>query len=137
MGDPDIDRISMRELLAMLEHQHAPDFPPGSRWAYSNTNYILLAEIVGRATGRPFAEWMAEPVFLPLQMLDTSFSLDGTEILPNRANAYSRRNGKPIRRIAEWPDLPGADHAVFGDLRHGDMDRQLPHGQAGWPGSHP
>jgi len=111
MGNPDIDRISMRDLLAMLEHQRAPDFPPGSRWAYSNTNYILLAEIVSRVTERPFAEWMAERVFLPLQMLDTSFSLDGTEILPNRANAYSRRNGKLIRRIAEWPDLPGADHA--------------------------
>lgn len=116
MGNPDIDRISMRDLLTMLEHQRAPDFPPGSRWAYSNTNYILLAEIVSRVTERPFGEWMAERVFLPLQMLDTSFSLDGTEILPNRANAYSRKNGMLIRRIAEWPDVPGADHA-FSTIR--------------------
>lgn len=116
MGNPDVDRISMRDLLTMLEHQHAPDFPPGSRWAYSNTNYVLLAEIVSRVTERPFGEWMAERVFVPLQMLDTSFSVDGTEILPNRANAYSRRNGELIRRISEWPDVPGADHA-FSTIR--------------------
>jgi CubicO group peptidase (beta-lactamase class C family) len=116
MGDPDIDRITMQELLAMLEHQHAPDFPPGSRWAYSNTNYAMLAEIVTRVTERPFAEWMAERVFLPLGMLETSFTLDGTEILPERANAYSRKNGAPRRSIAEWPDVPGADHA-FSTIR--------------------
>jgi CubicO group peptidase (beta-lactamase class C family) len=122
MGNPDIDRISMRDLLTMLEHQHAPDFPPGSRWAYSNTNYVMLAEIVSRVTERPFGEWMAERVFLPLKMLDTSFSIDGTEVLPNRANAYSRKNGMPIRSIAEWPDVPGADHA-FSTIR--DMARWI------------
>src|SRR3954447_13997126 len=29
--------------------------PPGRRWIYSNTNYLLLGELVGRVTGRPIA----------------------------------------------------------------------------------
>ena len=29
------------------------DFEPGTRWAYSNTNYLLLGAIVERIEGRP------------------------------------------------------------------------------------
>jgi CubicO group peptidase (beta-lactamase class C family) len=35
MCDRNIDRIHMQELLSMLEHQHAPDFPLGTRWSRS------------------------------------------------------------------------------------------------------
>jgi len=121
-GNPDVDRLRMHDVIEMLRHQRSPDFPPGSRWAYSNTNYLLLAEIVGRVTGQAFGAWMAEQVFRPLDMLETSFCDDGTEILPNRANAYSLRNGVLIRRIVGWPDLPGPAH-LFSTIR--DMAKWL------------
>lgn len=40
-------------------------FPPGARWAYSNTNYKALALIVERVAGRPFDEVLAERVLRP------------------------------------------------------------------------
>lgn len=111
MGVLDLDRLYMQDIISMLAHQSAPDFPPGSRWAYSNTNYILLAEIVSRVTGRPFGGWMAESVFQPLGMLETSFPVDGHEILPNRANSYSIRGGRLARLPYDLPGVPGSAHA--------------------------
>lgn len=40
-------------------------FPPGERWAYSNTNYKALAVLVERVAGRPFDEVLAERVLRP------------------------------------------------------------------------
>jgi CubicO group peptidase (beta-lactamase class C family) len=114
------DTVSLEDLLAMLEHQRVLDFPPGSRWQYSNTNYALLAEIVARVTGRPFGEWMAENVFLPLEMNSTSIPADGTRILPDRANSYRRRSGELVRSLVERFEIPGPAH-TFSTLR--DMAR--------------
>lgn len=40
-------------------------FAPGTRWAYSNTNYKALALIIERVTRRPFEEVLAETVLRP------------------------------------------------------------------------
>jgi CubicO group peptidase (beta-lactamase class C family) len=45
-----------------------PDFAPGTQWAYSNTNYAALADVVAKASGVSFAEFMSKQVFAPLQM---------------------------------------------------------------------
>jgi D-alanyl-D-alanine carboxypeptidase len=42
------------------------DFPPGTRWSYSNTNYTLLAALVERVTGKPYEEAIVERLFAPL-----------------------------------------------------------------------
>ncbi|MXP40752.1 serine hydrolase [Altererythrobacter soli] len=60
-----------RELLALVARQSALNFEPGSRHEYSNTNYLLLAEVVRRATGRSLAAFAAEHIFRPLGMHDT------------------------------------------------------------------
>ncbi len=116
MGIPYTDRVCMRDLLAMLQHLRTLSFTPGSRWSYSNTNYALLAEIIRRVTEKPFGEWMAEQIFLPLEMEETSFPFDGTELIPNRANAYTRREGRIARSLMEGFRTPGAAHA-FSTLR--------------------
>jgi CubicO group peptidase (beta-lactamase class C family) len=44
------------------------DFPTGSREGYSNSNYILLAEVLSRATGIRFRAFVEETIFRPLGM---------------------------------------------------------------------
>lgn len=44
----------------------APDFPPGTSWAYSNTNYILAGMIIEAATGMSFHEVVNQRFFEPL-----------------------------------------------------------------------
>ncbi len=46
-------------------------FSPGRRFSYSNTNFVLLAMIVEKISGKPFPEYMQEKFFTPLQMTHT------------------------------------------------------------------
>ncbi|MFG2576997.1 serine hydrolase domain-containing protein [Streptomyces sp. NPDC048481] len=45
---------------------HAPDFPPGEGWQYSNTGYVLLGSIVRQVTGHPVHQEIEERVLRPL-----------------------------------------------------------------------
>ena len=68
---------------------------PGTRFSYSNTNYVLLAMIIEKVSGESFASYMKKHFFDPLQMTDTrvystldhtappSFSWDGSYWQPD------------------------------------------------------
>ncbi len=59
------------ELLAIAARAQ-PDFPPGQRFAYSNTNYILLGEVIAAATGRPWWQALEQRVLEPLGLEKTT-----------------------------------------------------------------
>lgn len=46
-------------------------FAPGEAWAYSNSNYHLLAMVIRRATGRWYGDFLAEHIFRPIAMTRT------------------------------------------------------------------
>jgi CubicO group peptidase (beta-lactamase class C family) len=46
-------------------------FPPGKRFSYSNTNYVLLAMIIEKLSGMSFPEYRKSKFFQPLQMNHT------------------------------------------------------------------
>lgn len=50
-----------------------PTNPPGAKFIYSDTNFILLAEIVRRQTGMTIADYVQKQVFGPLGMTSTCF----------------------------------------------------------------
>jgi CubicO group peptidase (beta-lactamase class C family) len=60
---------------------------PGERWLY-NTGADLLAILVARASGRPFAEFLRERVFEPVGMPDTGFSVPEAK-LDRLASGYA------------------------------------------------
>ena len=49
------------------------DYPPGSAFQYSDTGFILLAEVVRRVSGTPLDRYLEKTVFKPLGLNDTSF----------------------------------------------------------------
>lgn len=54
-------------------------FKPNTRFSYSNTNFVLIALIIEKISGKPFGTFMKENVFDPLQMKNTYvFSLTDT-----------------------------------------------------------
>ena len=63
------------------------DFPPGERWAYSNTNYHLLAMIIRKLSGQWYGDFLRDRIFVPLGMTDTR-PVSLSEIIPNRASGY-------------------------------------------------
>jgi CubicO group peptidase (beta-lactamase class C family) len=82
------DVITQENLLDLVRRQRALDFVPGREHRYSNTNYLLLAEVVARVSGRPFGEWMRTTVFAPLGMTRTHVHDDHERIVPDRAYSY-------------------------------------------------
>jgi CubicO group peptidase (beta-lactamase class C family) len=49
-----------------------PEFTPGSKFLFSDTNFIIVAKVLEKATGKPMAELMRSGVFEPLGMKTTS-----------------------------------------------------------------
>ncbi|MFO1501868.1 MAG: serine hydrolase domain-containing protein [Verrucomicrobiota bacterium] len=66
------------------------EFPPGERYAYSNSNYHLLAMIVRRFTGVTYGAFLRERVFQPLGMERTRV-MSWSAIIPDRAAGYIRQ----------------------------------------------
>src|SRR5687768_11256733 len=76
------DLITDADVMSLVRRQKTLDFAPGSKYSYSNTGYTLLAQIVGRVSGRSFREFTTERLFAPLGMSSTHFRDDFTEIVP-------------------------------------------------------
>jgi len=47
-------------------------FAPGERHEYTNTGYILLADIIERITGKAYSEYLQAAIFTPADMMNTS-----------------------------------------------------------------
>ncbi|GLV55109.1 hypothetical protein KDH_19560 [Dictyobacter sp. S3.2.2.5] len=67
--------------------------PPGERFMYSNLGYGLLNEVIERLSGKSYAAFMREEVFLPLGMLRASINV-GPGLEPYQAQRYGS-NGMP------------------------------------------
>lgn len=61
--------ISNREVIdLMIEHKPSSYYKPNRRYNYSNTGYIILADIVERVSGMTFERFMRKKIFEPLGM---------------------------------------------------------------------
>lgn len=79
------------------------DFTPGTRFEYSNTNYLLLGAVVARVSHMPWETYIREDVFKPAGMAQSAFIQDAPG-LPNAATGYQRaKNG----RLEVAPPLHG------------------------------
>jgi CubicO group peptidase (beta-lactamase class C family) len=64
--------MTMPVFFEIIEnHPLTREFSPGDKWKYSNTGYILLAEIVTRVSGLTFADFIHQEISLPLVMNNT------------------------------------------------------------------
>lgn len=64
------------------------EFAPGTKFAYSNSGYILLSAIVEKLSGQSYGTFVADNLFKPLGMADTGYDNSAT-ILPRRAAGYA------------------------------------------------
>jgi len=73
-------------------------FRPGTRWEYSNTNYVVLGMLVQRVTDRPIGEEITRRIIRPAGLRDTYWPHAGQQ----------RLRGEHPR--AYWSDEPGAPY---------------------------
>jgi CubicO group peptidase (beta-lactamase class C family) len=44
------------------------DFDPGTKWQYSNTNFVIAGVIIEKVSGKPMIQFLREKIFEPLGM---------------------------------------------------------------------
>lgn len=71
----DVKKVATNEDIIRLLIKYHPDplFKPGTQFKYSNTGYIVLAEIVQHITGKNLGEFLNEMIFRPFGMSSTGF----------------------------------------------------------------
>lgn len=91
-------------------------FEPGTKWAYSNSNYALLGLVAERAGGKSLAGLYRERLFAPAGVTGVAID-DPADVVPNRARGYRRIKDQPGKfRNADWihPSIPGPAGALRG-----------------------
>jgi CubicO group peptidase (beta-lactamase class C family) len=111
------ERITEADAMAIVRRQRALNFAPGTQYGYTNTGYLLAAQIVARVSGQPFATFAAQRIFAPLGMSHTRIRDDVSTLVPGRAVGYARR-GAGWRTSVPNFDVVGSTYLLTttGDL---------------------
>jgi len=99
-------------------------FPPGQKFQYSNSGYMVLGAIIEKVSGQDYYAYVQEHIYKPAGMTETGFYEPGKEI-PNLAIGYSSMSpdGKPLevaqdntnsREVRGGP--AGGGYSTVGDL---------------------
>ena len=83
--------------------REAPLHPPGTRFVYSDINFILLGEVVRRVSGMPLHEFVRREIHLPLGMRDTEYRPEG-------GGTVAVGRIAPTERLADGTVLRGVVH---------------------------
>jgi CubicO group peptidase (beta-lactamase class C family) len=103
------DFFTNDDAIAATLAQPSLRFEPGTQWAYNNVGYMLLAEIVERVSGVPFAEFARREIFQPLGMASTRFDVDLGAVVPGRVTGYNATaDGGWRRELRRAPHYGGS-----------------------------
>lgn len=98
------------------------DFDPGTKWQYSNTNYVLAGEIFEKVSGQPLVGFLRAKIFQPLGMKSAN---EWPPAESSDAVAYTRYAAGPPRRIgreaAGWYFAAGELAMTPSDLAKWDI----------------
>ena len=72
------------------------DFDPGTRWQYSNTNYVIAGVIAEKASGMPLLDFLHRNIFDPLGMTSVT-NTDQEKLGDSDATGYMRYALGPLR----------------------------------------
>lgn len=107
------------------------DFDPGTKWQYSNTNYVIAGLIVEKASGMPLLQFLQEKVFTPLAMTSVA-NIDQAKLGDTDPIGYMRYALGPLRPAPKegrgWLFAAGELAMPAGDLAKWDisiMDQKL------------
>lgn len=94
------ETIFTPDQLIAVGISESPIFEPGAQFNYSNTNTVLLGEVIEKVTGQPVAAVLQELVLGPLGLANTSWPGESTEI------PVPYPQGFTLQGDAATPDAP-------------------------------
>jgi len=137
------DHFSLPQIPAIMRNPATPEditgwmadaelqFEPGTRWSYSNFNYVLLGRLIEAldAQGRDYATYIEEEIFRPLGMENSHYDRQ-TAVIARRARGYDHDGANPINTLTVETSLAYAagalmssanDMALFTNALRGDQ----------------
>lgn len=121
-GDPRTD-----ELIAAAQHRTvSPDealsvalekpaqFPPGTEYKYTNTNYLIAGIVIERITGNSYSDELNQRIFTPLNLEDTYLPMSGElDIRGPHPTGYEKDNDGVVTDVSQIePSVPWAAGAI-------------------------
>jgi len=104
------------DVLRLLEPHDSTYFKPGTSYRYSNSGYALLALIVERASGKSFAAFLRERIFIPLGMAHTVAYEEGISTVPTRALGYTMKVGRWTRKDQSVTSAVLGDGGIYSSI---------------------
>jgi CubicO group peptidase (beta-lactamase class C family) len=99
------------ELLA-IAFAHPPNFPPGAKYEYNNTNYALLGLVVEKVDGKPLAQAMQDRLFGPLGLQHTLLPASTVNTLPEPYSHGYLYGSSSVALVGEPPYSPEVQAAA-------------------------
>ncbi|MER2996664.1 serine hydrolase domain-containing protein [Pontibacter populi] len=98
-------------LQLMATHQPPVYYQPDTHFDYSNTGYMVLASVVEKASGMPFATFLQEQIFAPLEMKNTfTYSKDVATLTGKVATGHT---GGRRKRSPDYLDTVLGDKGIY------------------------
>jgi CubicO group peptidase (beta-lactamase class C family) len=104
------------DVLHLLESQDTTYFSPGTSYRYSNSGYALLALVVERVSGKSFAAFLRERIFIPVGMSHTVAHEEGVSTVANRAYGYTLKDGKWTRKDQSLTSAVLGDGGIYSSI---------------------
>ena len=80
--------VPLSALVDGICRQRTLNFTPGTRFLYSNSNFLLLGLIAERVGGKPLPDMLDDRIFAPLGMCATLMTPDLQTVIPDLATGY-------------------------------------------------
>ena len=120
------------------------DFEPGTKWQYSNTNYVIAGVIIEKASGKPLLQFLSEKIFTPLGMKSVSntdqeklgetdpvgylrYALGPLRPAPKEGKGWLFAAGElamPARELALW-DISIIDQKLLKPSSYRDLETEV------------
>ena len=134
--DRDPARVWTPDEVLAIAYEHPPQFPPGTAYQYSNTNYVLLGLIAEKLDGKPLAGCLQDRLFGPLGMKDTLLPASTSNTIPDPYSHGYMYGGSAFALVDKPypPEIQAAARA--GTLKPTDYTGQNPSYCHGGRGRH-
>lgn len=99
--------VRPEDIDAVIARSRHLNFEPGSRFLYSNTNFLLLGRIIEAMEGAPLGEVLARRIFRPLGMRATQLTPGTDQVVANLATGYLGDAKEGFRRAVHGFPLAG------------------------------
>lgn len=113
---PDAFATTPRELVDVA-FRHPPNFAPGEKFEYSNTNTVLLGMVVTRVTGQSLPDYLRQHVIAPLGLWQTTWPTNGAMPAPFTHGYVELPGDGDVVDATFWnPSWGDAAGAIISDL---------------------